>query len=129
MIEVLAAITVFGIVAAGATVGTISTIRGNMVSRDATVAAALIQDKIEQLRALDPSTNPADLTSGLHNDPLSPLNDLGQTGGKYTRTWTVARNTPSLNMAQVTVTVTWADPAARSLVSSTFLCLTPTCSW
>jgi len=128
LLEVLAALTVFAIVAAGAAAGTIATIRGNSASRCATVAAALIQDKIEQLRSLDPSTNPGDLTAGTHNDTRNPMTELGQAGGMFNRSWTIVTNSPRLGLAEAKVTVTWKDPQARSLSSATYLCLSATCS-
>jgi prepilin-type N-terminal cleavage/methylation domain-containing protein len=128
LIEVLAALTVFALVAAGAATGTIATIRGNTASRDATAAAALIHDKLEQLRALDPAGNPADLSAGQHNDPLNPVSDIGQAGGIYTRSWAVTRNSPRSGLAEVRVTVSWKDSAPRTLTSATYVCLTTTCS-
>lgn len=127
LIEVLAAVTVFALVAAGAAAGTIATIRGNATSRGVSEATALIHDKIEQLRALDPTGNPADLASGVHNDPLNPMNALGQAGGTYSRSWTVVRNSPRQGLAEVTLTVSWTDSRPRTLKSATYLCLTPTC--
>src|SRR5262245_31679564 len=127
LIEVLAAVTVFALVAAGAAAGTIATIRGNATSRGVSEATALIHDKIEQLRALDPTGNPADLTSGVHNDPLNPMNPLGQAGGTYSRSWTVVRDSPRHGLAEVTLTVSWRDSRPRTLKSATYLCLTPTC--
>jgi type II secretory pathway pseudopilin PulG len=124
---VLAALTVFAVVAAGAATATISTTRGNAASRYATAAAALIHDKMEQLRALDPALNPADLTTGAHNDPLNPISDVGAAGGIYTRSWTVTRNSPRKGIADVRVTVSWNAPATRTLTSATYVCLTPTC--
>jgi len=127
LIEVLAALTVFAIIAAGAATGTISTTRGNATSRHATAASALIHDQIEQLRALDPATNPAALTNGSHTDPLNPISDIGTAGGIFTRTWTVTRNSPRTGLADVRVTVTWKDPSSRTLTSATYVCLTATC--
>ena len=127
LVEVLAAVTVFALVAAGAAAGMIGTIRGNTTSRGVAEASALIHDKIEQLRALDPGANPADLTAGVHNDALSPMTALGQAGGLYHRSWTVVRNSPRQGLAEVTLTVSWRDSRPRVLKSATYLCLTPTC--
>jgi prepilin-type N-terminal cleavage/methylation domain-containing protein len=128
LIEVLAGVSVFAIIAAGAAAGTIATIRGNTASRDVTAAAALIHDKLEQLRALDPAANPADLTAGAHHDALNPINELAQRGGVFKRTWTVAANSPRRGLAEVKVTVTWSDPVPRTLSSATYVCLTRTCT-
>jgi prepilin-type N-terminal cleavage/methylation domain-containing protein len=128
LIESVAAMAILAIIAAGAATGTIGTMRGNLSSRTATVAAALIHDKIEQLRALDPTTNPADLTAGTHNDALNPLTELGAAGGIYSRSWTIVANSPRQGLADVKVTVTWKDPRSRTLSSATYLCLTATCT-
>jgi type II secretory pathway component PulJ len=128
LIDALVATTVFAIVAAGGAAGTIATVRSNAASRDVTAAAALIHDKIEQLRALDPTANPADLRAGTHPDPLNPITELGQQGGIFTRSWSVTVNAPRTGLARVTITVSWKDPRSRTLTSATYLCLSTTCS-
>ena len=128
LLEVLASVTIFSLAAAGLASSTVATIKGNGVSRDTAAAVALLQDKIEQFRAADPTANPADLTPGYHSDPLSPLNSLGQPGGVFTRSWTVAPNTPRLGLSQVTVRVAWSGPEPRSVQATTYVCRTATCS-
>jgi prepilin-type N-terminal cleavage/methylation domain-containing protein len=128
LIEVLAAVTVFALVAAGVAASTISTTRGNNTSRKTTTAAALIQDKIEQLRALNPDAKPAALNPGSYSDAANPINELGQAGGIFTRTWTITDKVPVPDMSELVVTVTWKDPEARTLRASTFLCKSSTCS-
>lgn len=128
MLEVLAAVTLFAIVATGLAATTIGTVGANNVSRQAAAATALMHDKMEQLRALDPATNPADLAAGSHSDPLNPLTPTGQGQGTYTRTWTVTANTPKTGLAQIAVTVSWKSPAARSITAATYVCQTATCS-
>lgn len=127
LIEVLASVTLFAIVAAAMGVQTITTIQANSASRATTAAVALIHDKMEQLRALDPAANPAALQPGAYGDP-NPLSEVGQAGSIFTRTWTITGNTPRLGMAEVVVTVNWKDPVPRTLRSSTFICRTATCS-
>lgn len=127
MLEVMVAITLFLVIAAGLASTTIGSIRANATSKDLTAAAALVHDKIEQFRALDPAVNPADLTAGFHSDPLNPLNALGQTGGIFHRSWAVAANSPTFGVSQVAVTVTWRDPTPRTLVGVTYVCRTTTC--
>lgn len=128
LIEVLAGITLFAIVSSGLAVSTISTIKSNTASREMTAAAALIHDKLEVIRSLDPSANPADLTTGTHQDPLNPLTPLGATGGEFTRTWTVTANTPSIKATMVEVKVTFKAPETRTLSGVTYLCKNSTCS-
>lgn len=128
LVEVLAAVTVFAIIAAGATVGTVSAIRGNTTSRGTTAAAALIHDKMEQLRALDPAANPAELQTGNHSDANNPLTELGARGGTYTRTWQVTLNSPRRGLSEVVVTVAWNDGVQRTLRSAMYVCRSATCS-
>lgn len=129
LVEVLAAVTVFALIAAGSAAGTIASYRGATTSRGTTVAAALIHDKIEQLRALDPSTNPADLTAGVHMDPRNPLNEIGASGGLYTRLWTVLPDSPKRGLSTVIVTVLWNDGGVqRSLRNATYVCRNATCT-
>jgi len=127
VLEVMVAITLFLVIAAGLASTTVGSIRANATSRDLTAAAALVHDKMEQFRALDPAANPADLAAGSHNDPLNPVNALGQAGGIFNRSWAVVANSPTLGVSQVTVTVTWRDPAPRTLVGVTYVCRTTTC--
>jgi prepilin-type N-terminal cleavage/methylation domain-containing protein len=128
LLEVLASVTLFGIAAAGLSAGTMANIRGNSSSRAAATASALILDRIEQFRALDQTTNPADLTSGTHQDPLNPIDGLGRAGGSFRRSWVVNPNTPRKGLSEVIVTVTWLDPIPRSLTGVTFVCGTDKCS-
>jgi prepilin-type N-terminal cleavage/methylation domain-containing protein len=128
LIEVLAGIAIFSVVAAGLASSTVATIRANAVSRDTATAAALIQDKLEQFRALDPAGNPADLTAGTHSDANNPVNALGAAGGSFTRKWTVTANTPRRGLSQVVVTVSWASAQRRTLTGVAYVCSTSTCS-
>ncbi len=128
LLEILVTMTVFSLVAAGIAAGTAATIKGNSASRDTSAGAALIHDKVEQLRALDPAASPTDLLPGYHNDPLNPLNALGRRGGSFMRSWTVTPNTPSLGLAEVVITVSWNGPETRTLSAITYVCQTPTCT-
>ena len=128
LLEVLASVTLFAIVASALSATTMGTIRFDAVSNDTAAASTLVQDEIERFRALNPAANPADLTAGNHNDALNPLNGLGKTGGKFTRTWTVTPNTPQSGVSMVVVTVTWNSPETRSLSGVTYMCATQTCS-
>jgi Tfp pilus assembly protein PilV len=128
LVEVLASVTLFAIGAAGLSAGTVANIRGNSASRAASAASALAHDRIERFRALDPSTNPAALTPGTHQDALNPMDGLGRAGGAFTRSWTVTADTPRKGLSQVVVTVSWHDPIPRSITGVTFVCRTVTCS-
>lgn len=127
MLEVLAGLTIFAVVSAGLAATTIGTIRSNTTSREITTASALIHDKIEQFRALDPAANPADLSAGSHTDPANPLTPLGDAGGSFQRSWVVTANTPKLGVSRVVVSVSFAAPAPYTLSGVTYVCQTRDC--
>jgi type II secretory pathway pseudopilin PulG len=127
VLEVLAGLSIFSLVAAGLTANSIAAIRSNRVSRGLSVAAALAQDKLEQLRALDPSTGPADLTAGFHADPGNPLSAAGQSGGPYVRRWTVTADTPALGLSTVVVTVSRGEGAGRAVRMVGYVCSSQAC--
>lgn len=127
LVEVCAAVAIFGIVTAGLTASTIGVIRTNSASRNTSVAAALIQQTVEQFRAVDPSTAPAELTAGTHDDPNNPIDGHGDPGGQFRRSWTVSRDIQP-GLAQVVVEISWNDPIARSMSAVTYVCQTDSCS-
>lgn len=128
LLEVLSSVTIFGVVAMGAAAGTMSTIRGNTTSRMNLTASQLIYDQVEKFRALDPTDDPAEFTEGTHTDASNPIDANGDTGGKFSRSWQVTRNSPSFGLAEITVTVSWTDTQERSITSATYVCLQENCS-
>jgi Tfp pilus assembly protein PilV len=128
LLEVITSVTLFAIAAAGLSAGTVANIRGNSSSRAASTASTLILDRIEQFRALDQTTNPADLTAGTHQDPLNPIDGLGRASGTFYRSWVVNTDSPRKGLAEVIVTVTWSDPNSRSMSGITFVCGTDKCT-
>jgi prepilin-type N-terminal cleavage/methylation domain-containing protein len=127
MLEVLAGLSIFAVVSAGLAATTISTIRSNATSRDLTAASALIHDKIEQFRALDPAANPAALTAGNHNDAANPITPLGAAGGTFDRSWVVTANTPKIGISRVVVSVTVKGRTQYTMTGVTYVCRTSTC--
>ena len=138
MLEVLASLALFAVVASGLTTMTVSNIKLNSNSKTIAAATALVQIRIEQIRAIVPVINtvPADLTVGTHNDPNNPLTALGAANGTFTRSWSVTTVPQYLNgsvvgvrpgIVQVAVTVSWSKPAAGTLTSVTYACTTPDC--
>jgi Tfp pilus assembly protein PilV len=138
MIEVLSAIALFSIVAAGITTSTTSNMKLGSRSKTIAAATALAQNKIEKIRMISPQPNtiPADLTLGIHTDSPNPMTALGTTGGNFTRTGTVTGVSQYLNgsvvglrpgVVQVVVTVSWTTPVAGSVAAVTYACTTPTC--
>jgi prepilin-type N-terminal cleavage/methylation domain-containing protein len=129
MVEVLASMAIFAVAAVGLVATTVSTTKSNSTSRHTTVASALIQDKIEELRAMDPSLNPADFAPGTHVDAANPMTALGEPGGIYVRSWNVTANVPAIGLAEVVVTLAWNTPdGPRSLRAASLLCQTATCT-
>ncbi|MBI3785533.1 MAG: type II secretion system protein [Deltaproteobacteria bacterium] len=126
-IEAMVAVVLFGIVAAAVTASSVNSAYRNGQSKVFTAASALVQEKIEQLRALDATKNPADLTAGTHTDAKNPLDATGETGGNFTRTWTVTLNTPASGLEEIVVLVTWPG-ASGAIRGVTLLCSTNTCS-
>lgn len=130
LIEVLSSMTVFAIAAAGLVTTTMATIKSNSTSRATTIASALIQDKIEELRALDPTTNPADFTAGTHQDANNPLSGgMDGVDAIFSRSWVVNTDTPLKGLSEVIVTVSWPSATGtRLLRASTFICNSANCS-
>jgi prepilin-type N-terminal cleavage/methylation domain-containing protein len=128
LVEVLAGVAIFSVVAAGLASSTVATIRANAVSRDTAAAAALVQDLIEKYRALDPAANADWFTGGSHSDRNNPLTALGARGGPFTRTWTVLTDTPRRGLSQIVVTVSWRSPEPRQVTGVAYVCRNDTCS-
>ena len=127
LIEVAAALAIFSLIAAGIAVNSVAVTRYNRVSNNLSAAISLAQDRVEQLRALDPTTSPAALTAGTHTDALNPLTQNGNTGGRFVRQWTVTRDMPVLGVSTVVVSVSWTDGTSRTVHMSTLVCQTAGC--
>ncbi len=127
LIEVLASVTIFAAGAVGLAAATMSSIKVNLRSRQMTEAAALAQGKVEQLRSLDASTNPADLQEGLHVDSGNPISSSPSSRTRYDRKWRVEADTPEDGMSLLTITVSWGDSDQRVKVA-TYVCGDNRCS-
>lgn len=120
--ETLSSMLIFAIAAAGLTTSTLNVVRTNAVSRDLTTAAALIQDRIEQYRALSFPAGGLALSSG-----SDQIGGGGEAGGKFRRTWTITDG-PSPGLATVNVLVSWqTSTGARSLRGTAYVCRRKTC--
>jgi prepilin-type N-terminal cleavage/methylation domain-containing protein len=128
LLEVMVSVSLFSIVAAGLAAMTVGTTRSNNTSKNVVAASALVHDKIEQLRSLDPDANPADFTAGTHNDPANPITATGTAGGWFTRSWVVTRDTPATGLSTVVVTVSWSSHTTRSISGVTYVCTSSICS-
>ena len=112
LLEVLIAISLFsvGVLAVAAMQGTAT--RGNRLGNELTQATTLAQMQIETLKSAD-TGNPVDclvglptaLPTGNYTDPNNPVDEKGDPGGIFTRSWVIAANTACSRL--VTVTVSW----------------------
>lgn len=111
MIEVMVALLLTAIAASGIIGLFMVQTRSSGYSRHATEATILAQDEMERLRAMN-------VVSG--SGSTSNLNELGQTGGIFTRSWAITASAGT--HLDVTVTVSWNEdgnttPRAVTLVS------------
>ena len=93
----------------------ITTMSTNTWGSDNVIATRLAQNKIAQLKsggyaALTISSNP-------YSDANNPIDPLGNSGGYYTRTWTIASG-PTTGTKTITVTITWRGGAKQTSIST-----------
>ena len=79
---------------------TVMVIKGNSFSKTMTTATTLAADKMEELK----NTAYASLVD-IADDSLADRTDTQES--IFTRTWTVAPNSPATGMSTVVVTVAW----------------------
>ncbi len=109
IVEILAAVGVFSITAAGLSPALLSTRTATDRGTNRSIASALASDKLEQIRTL----NSGVLTNGSDG----PLNAVGGTSqGIFTRTWTVLANTPTAGVNEIVTTVSWRERSATNTV-------------
>ncbi len=128
LVEVMIGTALGLLVSAGMAASTIGSLQTTAVSNQVTSASSLVHDKMEQLRSLDPLTNPVDLLPGDHTEAGGQIDELGQAGGAFTRTWTVTPNTPIQGVSQVVVSVAWNGTAQTAVRGVTYVCDTPSCA-
>jgi len=103
LVDSLIAIAVFDFMAIGTALVLNSSVQTDIQARRATAATSLARSKIEELRTLPY----ASLAAG--GDASTLPEAPGSGAAMYTRSWTVAANTPVANTATVGVTVAWTD--------------------
>lgn len=110
MIEVMVALLLTAIAASGIIALFMVQTRSSGYSRHATEATILAQDEMERLRAMN-------INAG--SGTASGLNEFGQTGGIFTRSWAITASAGS--HLDVTVSVSWDEdgnaPRTVTLVS------------
>jgi prepilin-type N-terminal cleavage/methylation domain-containing protein len=98
LIEVLCAVTLFAMIAAGTATLTAQSMRHTVANRHASAAALLAQWKLEEMRG----RGYADVTSHSESSSMS--------GQNYTVTATVDDDDPAPNMKRLVITVDWTGP-------------------
>lgn len=101
MIEVMAALLLTGVAAAGVLGMYAVQVRSSVYSRHTVEATELAQDQLERLRTI---AAPAATTTGSQTN----LDEKGKatTGGAFSRSWTV---TPGTDYCDLVVTVAWSE--------------------
>ena len=112
-IEVVAAVAVFAMVAIGLSPALLSARKIADLGKDQSIATALAQDKIEQIRQL-----PA---ASVTNGSDGPLQPNGSANGIFTRSWTVTANQPRTGVDLVDVAVTWRERTGTGEIHLTTL--------
>ncbi|MBI5591873.1 MAG: type II secretion system protein [Deltaproteobacteria bacterium] len=112
ILEILIAISIFAIGLLAVANLLITASSSNRVGNAYSTATMLAQMQTETLKIAD-FGSPA-LTAGAYADPNNPINERGQNGGIFTRTWTIVNNTPFSQL--INVTVAWNN---RTVVMST----------
>lgn len=108
LLEILIAVSILTIGLLGVAKMQVSGIQGNSFSNKTSVALTLAEQKMEDL--LGKTYSDAALTGGSHDE--GNVNEAGQAGGLFHRTWNVVDNSPINGMTKtVTVTVGWANDA------------------
>lgn len=127
LIELLVSAGFASVLLLGFAANTIAVARAHSVSRNAAAATALAQQQLEALRSL-PIDAPG-VIPGLYVDPVTPMMADGSPGGIFQRTWLVSpRDTPTLGLKTVTVSVAWNDYSSHvTQVSAYVRCSTVPC--
>jgi type IV pilus assembly protein PilV len=113
LLEVLIAVLVIGVgfMATASMQGT--SVSGNSRSAFMTAATYLAEDKIEELR----NTDYMAITAA--GSPENDIDELGNAGGIYSRSWTVVNDSPGLLMKTVAVTVNWEERGVNHTLTIT----------
>ena len=94
----------------------IAAIKGNVSGFKISTASAFAQQRIEELKALDPSS--AALTAGVHPDNCPNPDDCTIQGILYNRSYTIQDNTPVTGTSTILFTISWVEPGTGTARSS-----------
>ena len=110
LIEVMMALVILGIGLLSIAVAQVTAMKVSSKSKNLQQAMFLAREQLDDMDAL-PAGAPVLQTAAVIDDPLNPIqvgNDP-QDGTRFTRQVQVTPNTPTTNLAQVTVTVVWTN--------------------
>jgi Tfp pilus assembly protein PilV len=107
LIEIVAAVSVFAVAVVGLSPSLLGARKFAELGKNQSIATALAQDKIEELR----------VSSTVSSGGDGPLQPSGASGGIFSRSWTVTAHPTVQNVNRVTVTVTWPDRPNTSSVT------------
>lgn len=102
--EVLIAVALIAIGVLGFSLNTAGVIQGNQVSGSITIATNLAQEKLEELKAQTSFTNVTNAA-----DASNPITTIGDSGGRFTRTWTIKDSTLGSGLKEISVDVSWTE--------------------
>jgi prepilin-type N-terminal cleavage/methylation domain-containing protein len=111
LLEVMMAMAILGVGLLSIAVAQLSAIKVSSRSKNLQQAMFLAREQMDDLEAL-PLGAPVFQTAATIDDPANPLraNQDVDDQTTFNRSVTVAPNTPSAGLAQVTVTVVWNSP-------------------
>ncbi len=104
LLELMIALVILAIGLLGLAGLHVSAMHGNVSGFKISTASAVAQQRIEELKALDPSA--AALSQGTHVDGSVTVQ-----GVTYNKSYTIQDNIPITGTSTITLTVTWVEPA------------------
>jgi prepilin-type N-terminal cleavage/methylation domain-containing protein len=105
LLELLIALAILSVGLLGLAGLHIAAIRGNISGFKFSAASAVVQERLEELKALDAAS--AVLSSGNHDDGAVIVQGI-----TFNRSYTVSDNTPVKGTSTITFTVTWTEPVS-----------------
>jgi len=84
-------------------------IRSNDLANRTTQAVTLAQIKLEEFIHRTSATVGDTFAAGTTQDDDNPIDEHGEAGGIFTRSWTFTDDSPVPNAQTVVITVTWND--------------------
>ena len=99
-------------------------IHSNNLANRTTEAATLAQFKLEEFIHRTSATAGETFAAGTTQDPDNPIDEMGDAGGIFTRSWTFTNDSPVPNAQELVITVTWNDvmglhrAVARGIITS-----------